>query len=257
MSEEDGYHLKTVAHALAVLEYLAARGDGVSLRDVSQEFRFSKPTAKRLLDTLLAEGWLRRKDEPARYFLSLKLWQLGRVTVDRLGVIEHAHPWMQETVRVINETILLAMPDGDNVVYVHKADCEQPTQAVSKVGQKAPAYASASGKVMLAYQPRSVLASLEGRLQAFTPYTITDLDRLRRELQEVARRGWARNEQEWRLGVRSAAVPVRNVQGEVVATLSLVGPAERVTPAYLELALPELIRCGRQVSAEMGYTGTL
>jgi DNA-binding IclR family transcriptional regulator len=165
---------------------------------------------------------------------------LAGAAVGRLPVVTQARPELERLSRSTSETANLAILDRRHVVYV---DQVTPTQAVvlaSWVGRRSPAHASSSGKCLLAFgDPRSVEAVLRGPLEALTPRTITDPDRLRAVLDETRRRGYAQSVGELEEGLVTIAAPVL-IGGRAVAAVSVSGPSFRIPTR-------DLPRLGREV----------
>jgi len=102
------------------------------------------------------------------------------------------------------------------------------------VGTRAPVHSTAVGKALLAFQPDEVVDGVLARgLPASTPNTLTDARALRRELAAVRSRGYAIDDEESEVGLRSIAAPIRNDAGQVVASISIAGPAHRITKKAL------------------------
>jgi DNA-binding IclR family transcriptional regulator len=118
-----------------------------------------------------------------------------------------------------------------------------------------PVHCSANGKLLLAYSPRQtrerILAGAP--FPAHTRNTMTSASGLAAELETIRRRGYAEDNEEFLDGVICLAVPVRNRRRQVVAGLALMAPAARLSLAKARTYLPDLLRCARLISADLGY----
>jgi IclR family transcriptional regulator, KDG regulon repressor len=125
----------------------------------------------------------------------------------------------------------------------------------SSVGRRNPAHCTAVGKALIAYLPDEELEGLMRRrgLKAHTPKTITTPVLLRRELATIRERGYAIDDEEIEKGLRCIGAPVRDHSGRVVASLSVAGPAFRLTRARTSSVARLVAKAADALSAELGY----
>jgi IclR family acetate operon transcriptional repressor len=169
-------------------------------------------------------------------------------------VVGHARPFLQDLADRTHETVNLAVLDGDQVLNIDQIAGTRSVVSVSWVGHRTPYHCTSNGKVLMAHLDDPQLDRLLALpLEARTPRTITDPDRLRAQLEEVRARGWAQTIEELEEGLNAVAAPVRRADGVVVAAVSIAGPAFRMRPAEL----PRVARMARDaaaaVSRRLGY----
>lgn len=126
----------------------------------------------------------------------------------------------------------------------------------SKIGGRAPAYCTGLGKAMLAFYNSSTVRSYftSNSLPKFTERTITSVNKLLRHLKQVKQAGYALDIGEHELEVRCVAAPVFDSKGEVVAAISVSGPAARLEPLNEKQELiNETILTARNISQKLGY----
>lgn len=254
MSTNPAYMTATLAKGLDVIEALA-NVEQIGLSDLARRMRISGPTLFRLLATLAARGYVQKSGN--LYRLTLKPWELGAKAVKRIGLRGLARPFMERLAAETGETVHLSVLQGDGIVIIDKVDSPHPVRVDTFVGLSVPAYCSATGKAILAFETRETLdAVLPPRLPRHTAATITDRAALDRELAQVRRAGWAKNREEWRAGVCAAAVPVYDSGGKVAGSLSVTVPTSRFTnEAVRDRLVPALKRSGDAISREMARTG--
>jgi DNA-binding IclR family transcriptional regulator len=135
-------------------------------------------------------------------------------------------------------------------------ETSQTVRIVPRLGHRLPAYCTASGKVQLAYESRDHLAQIfEGQvLKKHTPNTIDNFDKLVSHLKEVARLGYAIDNEEWEEGVRCVGAPVRDYSHRVVAGVGLAGPVSRFSMERIEKELVPLVKeAASKISQRLGY----
>lgn len=248
-TSEEPHDLTSAVKVLRILDAVGRLGE-CSLGDVLRETQLSKSTVLRLLTTLVAEGYL---DRPAhgRYRPALKLWKIGCRAVDFENVRSTVIPALQRLAANTGETSLYAVYDNGNSVYVEKVESSHPIRAYTNVGMSSPAYATATGKVLLAWQGELDIRTIFMDAERFTPATATDPDEFLLHANEIRAQGYAINRGEWRDGVWGIAAPVRDAKSETVAAVSVSGPEDRIAPRTEELAAL-VVTAAAELSARFG-----
>jgi IclR family KDG regulon transcriptional repressor len=128
---------------------------------------------------------------------------------------------------------------------------------VSAVGKRLYAHATGLGKVLLAGLPDDEVRRRLSRvdLPRFTSNTVVDLDRIVETLRDVRRRGYATDNEEYVIGCRCIAMPVRDARGEVVAAMSVSIPTPRYTPELATRTQDALGAAVGDLSARLGHVG--
>ena len=171
-----------------------------------------------------------------------------------MNVSTEARPLLRELREKVNETVHLAVLDGTEIMYVFNLESTQSIRMRSDVGVRKPAYCTAEGQVILAYQPLEVIEQVvRDGLAARTPQTITDPLALKKVLEGVRARGCAIEDEESELGMRCIAAPLRNDAGEVVAAIGLAGPVSRLSKKALTTFVPHVIETAAAISARLGH----
>lgn len=238
------------------MELLAAHGGAAALSELARGLQLSRSTVHGILATMRRRG-LVSQDPLGRYVLGLKLFEWGNLAVARLDLRAVAAPVLQHLVEQFQETVHLVVGDGPDVVYIDKRESLQSIRIASQVGWRLPAHCTGVGKALLAARPEpeldQLLDSLE--LQPLTANTITDRQRLRAHLREVAQRGYALDDEEIVVGLRCVAAPLRDHTGAAIAALSVSGPTVRMTLSRLEEIAPAVVAAAAEISRQLGYTG--
>ena len=248
--------LGSVTNALRVLKSFTATRPDWGVSELARHLDLGKSTVHRLLATMVEERMLEQDPASGRYRLGLAVFDLAAAVPTQLDLHEAVLSPMTELRNRSGETVQVAVLDGRQVVYVERLDSPHTLRLFLEVGRRNHAHSTGTGKVLLAYLPdRELDRLLKGwQLPAVTPYTITDHQRLRAELQVTRQRGYAENRHESEVGVVSLAAPIRGHHGRVIAGLSVAGPADRVDQYRLELANATM-ETAAIASRRLGYTG--
>ncbi|HET9719443.1 MAG TPA: IclR family transcriptional regulator [Solirubrobacteraceae bacterium] len=252
-----GRTLRSLNHALDVLEALAARPDGeAGVRELALALGTSASAMHSVLRNLLNRGYIQQDAVTRRYQLGLAAWRLGsRVSfVDRIR--SAAKPVLESLSALTRETSLLSLYDHGEVLYVECVQSPEPVASYVRVGERAPAYCTASGKVQLAHQPAVELDRLyQAGFEHFTSTTLEDLASLRAELGDVHRTGYAVNRAERQPEIVGIASPVRDATGAVVAGLGVSGPAYRIPAERAEEMAGAVAQGAGALSRALGWPG--
>jgi DNA-binding IclR family transcriptional regulator len=165
-------------------------------------------------------GLARRPD--GRYEIGRRVWDLGLLAPVHRELREVALPFLQDVFAATRENVHLAVRDGTSALYVERLSGSKAVPVVSRAGSRLPLHATGVGKALLAHAPPDVQERALRALTPVTPYTVVDPVRMRAQLAEVRRRGYARTAEEMSLGTSSLAVPVLDHAGEAVAALGVV-----------------------------------
>jgi IclR family acetate operon transcriptional repressor len=239
-----------IARAMQVLESLAASPDGISVRDLSRAIGCGKGTISKMLGTLERRHYVRRDAASGRFTLTWRLLALAFGHADQAGMPRVFLPVLQELADETDELVQLAVVDGDQVLFVAKAEGRgQSIRLLPLVGLWVPLHATATGKLWLATLSAKELARVLGRnLAAVAPRTITSMTELRKELERIRAVGYALADEELAEGGRAIAAPIRR-EGAVVGAVALSGPAYRLSVDRLHALAPRLIAAGERLAS--------
>jgi len=180
---------------------------------------------------------------------------LGQAARGQLDIRRASLPYLQELNHRTRETVHLTVRHGLAAVYVEKLDSPEPLRIHSRIGATIPLYCTAVGKVLLAYLPEiereKVLEQLE--LKRFTANTASNLQELQTALQRTRKNGCACDLEEHELHIRCIAAPIWDHSGVVNASLSVTGPAVRMSNARLRQIAPVIREAGLKISAQLGF----
>ncbi len=253
---EERYRLKSLGSALDILECFLHNGPELGVSEIAHLIGMSKSAVHKVLTNLVARGYVLQDQVRGRYQLGLKLWELGTAAVDQMPLRDIAVPYLRELTDATGETSHLAVYESGEVVYIEKVSTAHAVQAYTRIGGRAPAYCVATGKVLLAYQPREERdAVANGPLKRHTPRTVINGPQLLAELERIAAQGFAVNTGEWRIDVVGAAAPIEDKTHTVVAAIGMSGPSSRLTPERAQQEVPTVVRIAGAVSSRLGRKG--
>jgi len=253
-SKESPYHVQVLDRAVGLLEALAGAEDGLGLLELSEHVGLHKSTVHRLLMVLERHRLVEKKSPSGRYGLGLKLFELGSRVMRDFGLSERARPHLERLAGESGETAHLCILDDGEVLYLQKVEPSRSVRVPSSVGRRNPAHCTSVGKALLAFLPEKAVDAIVRRrgLKSFTRNTLTTPIQLRRELALVRNRGYAVDDEEIEEGLVCVGAPVRDSSGEVIASISVAGPAFRLTRQKVPMIAAIVTRVAEDFSAELG-----
>ncbi len=225
----DDYVVQPVMKALQVLEYVTRQGRDVTLTEAVQELKLPKTTVFRYLQTLSAASFLEHDVKRDRYRSGGRFRELARVDRSFQKLRDHAQPEMRRLAETFRETVNLAVLSASEIVYIDIVDTGRPVRMQARVGHRHPVHSTSLGKAMAAYLPSESLDPIyRMALPAMTINTLTDGRSLRRQVDDVRRRGYAIEVGENEDGLMCIGVPILDGSGYPVAAMSLSAPENRM-----------------------------
>jgi IclR family transcriptional regulator, KDG regulon repressor len=216
--------IQSLARGLKILELLAAAEDGAGNAEIAAELGVDKGSASRLVQTLAKYGYAERNEDTRRYHLGPQVVRLSRSLITRMPLRHQARPFLHQLVERTGECAHLAILAQGQALYLDQEESPATLRVSTEVGTMAPLHCTALGKVFLAFGK----APMPAELKAYTLRTLTSSEQLRVHLEQVARQGYASDDEEYEYGIRCIAAPVYDYRNKVVAALGVSGPAARM-----------------------------
>jgi IclR family pca regulon transcriptional regulator len=248
--------VQSLERGLSVIRAFDSEHRELGLSEVARATGLTRAAARRFLLTLVELGYVRAAG--GRFSLRPRVLELGFAYLSSLTLPEVALPHMEALVAKINESSSISVLDEDDIVYVARVPTRRIMSITLAVGTRLPAYATSMGRVLLAALPDAELDERLARIDVrpLTPRTVKDRDALRAVIEQVRRQGYAVTDQELEQGLRSAAVPLHDASGAVIAALNVSVHASRATMAELRTRfLPPAREAAAAIDAELRKTG--
>lgn len=245
--------VQSVAKTLDVIQAFDAEHRDLTLSDVARRTGQSRASARRFLLSLEALGFVR--SDSGLFSLTPRVLALGHAFLSSLRLPEIAEPHLKALSQRLGESTSASVFDGDDVVYVARIPARRIMSVGIRVGSRFPAYATSMGRVMLAFAPEPAREAYLARvgLEPLTDRTIVDAARLRTELEQVWRQGWAVVDQELAIGLRSVAAPVRNAAGDVIAAINASTTAQPGSEPMDRATIDDLVATADRISADLRH----
>lgn len=242
------------ARVLELLELVARLGRPATVQEITERSGLPKATAYRICAVLETDGYLRREFGGRGLVAGPRLLDLAQNLIGGASLATARHAILSAAARRIGETCNLSVPKDGEMTYLDRVEAEWPLRLQLPVGTKVPLYCTAGGKLFLsslAPAPRAaLLRSLT--LQARTPNTITDLDKLGEDLEAIRKSGIGTDNEEFLEGMVAVAVPVTDTAGRFFAALAVHAPVVRMNIDQAMTHVPVLREAASQLAALAG-----
>jgi IclR family pca regulon transcriptional regulator len=229
--------MTSLARGLAVLSVFALHAREVTMSQISTETGISRAAVRRVLYTLGKLGYV--GEQGRGYVLLPRVLGIGGAYVASSSMTAAAQPVLDALRDAVHESCSLGVLDGDDLLYIARAETVRIMSIGLRAGSRLPAYCTSMGRVLLAALPHDTLESYLERnpLRPRTERTVTGQREFVETLARVRREDVSLIDQELEIGLRSIAVPVRNRRGEVIAALNIGTQAGRVTLQAMQTQL--------------------
>ena len=238
----DPNFMASLARGLEVIQAFTPQRRVLSISQISQKTGIPRAAVRRCLYTLGKLGFVYAEDGK-NFQLRPRILSLGHAWLASTPLAKSAQPVLKALSTRLNESCSIAVLDGDDILYISRASGARIMTIDLDVGSRLPAWSTSMGRVLLSHLPEEQLNDFLGRINMirYTPQTIVSVSKLREELQRVRQQGYALNDQELEMGLRSIAVPLYNPHGQVEAALNVGVHAGQVSAQALrEQVLPAL-----------------
>lgn len=259
MSEEKNGGNQSLIRGLKLMELLSHFPNGCPLAKLSELSGLNKSTAHRLLQGLQNEGYVQAASTTGSYRLTTKCLSLGQKTLSSLNIINVAAPHLEKLNLALGETVNFSKREGDHAIMIYKLE---PTMGMMKtrayIGQHLQLYCSAMGKLFLAYETNAdYLAHYwqthQPTIQQLTTNTITNIDAMKAELEQIRTEHFAMDREENELGVVCIAAPIFDYLNKVDYAISVSMSIYKLKQNGIQFFLSEIQQAAQAISKELGH----
>lgn len=257
MSEKptnDQYLNKSLDKALSVLDLFDHQQEELTVTEVAEKMGKRPGTIYPTLFTLVKHGYLKKEDSK-KYKLGLRFLEKSNYLLMRMDLLDAAKPLLKNLAAELQCNAHLAVLYDVKVMYLHREEGYPSVTITGIIGRRAPAYCTALGKVLLSGLDGCELDSYleEVELVEYAPNTITDPLELRDELKKVEERGYAVDDEEFHEGNFCIAGPVKDFEGNVIASQSISMPKNNSVQDNLTDLVNRVTGACRETSKKIGY----
>ncbi|CAM1349461.1 Transcriptional regulator, IclR family protein [Tenacibaculum crassostreae] len=228
MNDSDKKVNQSVVKAFKLLDAFTNDKTSWGVRELALKTGYNKSTTYRLLNTLASLNIVHQNTDE-KYSLGSKLFELGNRVAIYKAISKSTNIPIKNVALEIQETVLLSILKEDQVFHINKADSLHGLKINTSIGSYQPIHATASGKLLLAFSEKNTQEKILNRipLHKVTKHTIDSIKKLKEDLELITVQEYALDIEELELGLVSIAIPIRNKEKKVIASISASGPLSR------------------------------
>lgn len=247
--------LNSLDRGLQILEVLAFTKRPMGVTELSEWLDADKASIYRTLATLESHSLVEQDPETKKYSLGLKLIELSGVLLSQLELRVRAKPFLKELCERTNESAHLTTFVNNSIVYIDREESTGRITIKAEIGVEAPFHCTATGKAVAAFLDDSRIDELieTKGLNPYTPKTIVSPAMLKAHFAMIREKGYAIDDEEFDIGVRCIAAPVRDFKGRVIGSVGISGSIITMTFENMQRYIPIVLEISKKISLAMGY----
>jgi len=252
--------IQALDRAFLILDVMADAGGEAKLTEIAATAGLNVSTCHHLISTLHNWGYVARGINSRSYVLGSRILHLSAACLKQVDLPRRAQGFVDRLNDQTREAVQLAIMQDTNLVHVLRREARHAVRVEAGFGgNSGAAHATATGKAILAWLPPTELDRIvaDKGLAAFTPNTITDIEKLKEELRLTRRNGFSIDREEFQIGVICLGAAIRDHAGAVVGSISVSAPVFRAAPDYIDQIKVHVIAAADELSAELGAPGAI
>jgi IclR family KDG regulon transcriptional repressor len=248
-------YLSSVKNSCKLLKAFLNSSKEMGVSELSRQLQLSKGAVHKLLITLESEGFIKQNPETKQYFLGYTLLELGNKVLKNHNLVDFAKPYLQKLAETTQELVCLCVRDEDEAIYVDKIDSKHPIRFNVEAFRRFPLYATSASRAILAFQEDSFIEKiLEEEIRIYTPYSLKQPEEIKARLRTIRANGYESSSNMRNVGVTGIAAPIYDADGAVNASISMIGPSDRVKPSLASF-IEQVTATTKEISFQLGYRG--
>lgn len=244
--------VKSIERSLRIMEAFTKGKSKLTLGEISQITSLSKPTVRRILNTLAGSGYIKQDQATQIYSLGFKLFSFSAVVLADINLRNTALPIMQELCKEISETISLNIVEGTERICIEVVDSSEVIRNMVKVGERTHLCVGSSGPLMLSYLPDTEKNNIIKEASRAGIFSMS-LTRFGQELASIRAQGYTIVSDNRIKGAFSVAAPIFDHRSMLIGCITAAGPIQRLTEERVPILIRRVLNAANKISEEMGY----
>ena len=246
--------IQAVVTTLDIIEHMAETHAPIGVSELALAIGMPKPRIYRHLQTLVSRGFVTQQAAGDKYGLTLRLHHIGRAIAEQSEFQVEARNVMPALRERVGQSVAIGQIENGGVRVVDILPHRSAVEISSRPGTLLDFHSTAQGKVALAFGPPALWQRLRrAPLRKSTDATITDLERLKIEIERVRKRGWAVAPGEILSGINALAAPIFDSGGALAGTISILGSVQHLAPRPAPGLIAAVQEAAADFSRRLGY----
>ena len=244
--------IESVKKAIHIISCFSSEEPVLGNAEIANKLGMHPSSTHHLVSTLCNEGVLMR-DHKRRYRLGWKLLEWNNNVMFQQDIYDKAIPLVKELIHRFIGTAHIGMFDKGEVVFVLKVSSQEASPIHTYIGSRKPAYATSAGKVLLSFNETYLQETIDRGLSRQAPNTITDINKLKEDLERVRKVGYSISNNENSTSTYAIAAPILSYSGKTIAAVNLVGSVAYMQGCNRTMIIQSVINTAQTISKELGY----
>ena len=249
--------MNSIEKSLQVLNYLSNAERSVGITELSSKLLFPKSTVHRILKSLLNNSLVDQERDTSKYRLGLRIIEYSNSFYNSFDFRQIAKPFLKKICLETGlTTFLTAWYNGRSICIDSIAHSRNVnTHLFVEIGKEMPFHSAASAKILLAHQPPEDIKRIinEKTLPKHTSKTIINPKKLEKHLSEIRHKGFSICNEELEEGIKAISAPVKNINEEVIASITIAGLSKRIPDVNVKKLIKVLVNSAQELSGMLGY----
>jgi len=250
--------MNSIEKSIQILNYLSNAKRSVGITELSSKLLFPKSTVHRILNSLLNYSLVDKEKNTSKYKLGLQILEYSISFYDSFDFRQIAKPILKKVCIETSFTTSLTIWQSYHSICIDSVTPSQEPnthQLFVEVGKEMPLHCTASGKTLLAYQHPEEIKRIINKnpLKKYTPNTITEPGKLMIHLLDIKNKGFGICDEELEEGIKAIAAPIKNINGEIIASITITGLAIRMSSINMERLVKIVTNSAQEISNRLGY----
>jgi DNA-binding IclR family transcriptional regulator len=249
--------VKSADRVCKILDLLGNNKGGLKHAEIARLLKIPISSLSGLLSCLVSNQFLAIDSAGMKYLLGPQILTLAGSFLSGFDLAEFSKPVVKEIAKKTGESVGVAIRMGNEMMIICKEDSPRLIKRTIQIGERHALYATAAGKAILAHLPKTeiehYLSSVE--LSPLTKKTITNLQKMKKELARIRSTGLAHNYEESSEEIVAIAAPLFDINGNVLASLAVSLPVARFTHEKESLITSALRDASLSLSRKLGFKG--
>jgi len=250
--------VQSIDRVFDILELLSREHEGLSLTEISLKLDLPTSTVFRLLSVLRGRNYIEKNDSTNVYRLGLGFVELTSIYLNNIELKTEAQPYLRSLSKTTGQVVFMGIEQDGELVYIDKYEQFNEMRNYCFIGQRRPLHCTALGKILLATFEDEEIRHLYQKIEmkAMTPQTITDVERLIREVHTNLERGYSIDNEEIELDMYCVAAPVYDYRGLIIAAVSTSWDMRNHQDSDLKKNIKLITKTALDISIRMGFRPT-
>lgn len=249
--------IESIKKSFQILEILSNNESPCGVTELANIMKLDKSTVFRILRTMKSKGYIEQLRDTKKYVVGIGILELSNKLIQKMEIVTIAKPMLKKLSQLSGESSHLAVLRRGKVIYIDRTISSEAVSIHTNIGDHEPVHCTGVGKAILAFLPSEEIQNNLNEIKAkslekFTDKTITSLSELEKELKKTREVGFAFDDEELYKGVRCLAAPIKNYKNEVIASLGISGPINRITDQKISYLANLVVEMATKVSKRLG-----